>query len=352
MAMNPWGGLSTVLGALFLAAAPSSTNFTLKSYDLGGMGGSGSSSSYRLDANAATQSGAPMTSTNYAVKPGVLNTQIANVPPAPTFTNPSSEYSRLRIAINTGSNPTDARYAIAISPDAFASTTLYVQTDNTVSAAFSITNYQTYAAWGSGSGVWITGLTPGTTYTVKVAAYQGDFSASQFGPTASAVTVQPTLSFAVETSLAPTPPFSLGFSGLAAGSVSDSDADAVVTISTNAMAGGAMYIRSANAGLTSSLASYMIPSATADLAVASSGYGARVVSATQSSGGPLAASAPFNGAADSVGGLTTNLQEIASVSAPVTAGVATVRLKAKTTAIMPSATDYGDTLTFIAAMLF
>lgn len=352
MTMKLWGGIPAVVTALVLFGAPSSTNYTLKSYDLGGTGGEGSSTNFKLDANAGAQNGSAMTSTNYAVKPGELNTQIANVPPAPTFTNPSSEYSRLRIIINTGSNPTDARYAIAISPDAFASTTSYVQTDNTVSSAFSITNFQTYSTWGSGTGVWITGLTPGTTYTVKVSAYQGSYTTSQFGPTASAATVQPTLSFAVETSLSSTPPFGVAFTGLAAGAVSDSSADAVLTISTNALAGGSMFVRSLNAGLVSAAASTTITSATADLAVASSGYGAQVVSTSQSSGGPLSSASPFNGAVSNVGILTTSLQQFASASAPITTGIATVRLKAKTTSITPSATDYGDTLTFVAAMLF
>lgn len=352
MIMNVLGGIPALASALIMAAAPSSTNFTLKSYDLGGMGGSGSSTSYRLDTNAGTQNGPPMTSLNFAVKPGELNTQIANVPPAATFTNPSNEYNRLLIIINTGGNPTDARYAIAISPDAFATITNYVQTDNTVSPAFSITNYQTYTLWGSGAGVWITGLTPGTTYTVKVAAYQGDFSASTFGPTASAVTIQPTISFSVETSASSTPPFGVAFTGISAGAVSNSDADAVLTLSTNALAGGSMYVQSANAGLSSTAASYTISSTTADLGVAAFGYGARVVSTSQVSGAVVTSQPPFNGAADNVGALTTSLQQVATVAAPVTTGVATIRLKAKTDTIIPSATDYGDTLTFVAAMLF
>jgi hypothetical protein len=338
-------------GMVILAAAPSSTNYTLKSYDLGGTGGSGSSTNFKLDANAGTQSGASMTSTSYAIDPGEIATQNAAVPPAPTFTNPSNEYNRLRITLNTGGNPTDTRYAIAISPDAFT-TTYYVQTDNTIGASYSITNYQTYAVWGSGSGVWITGLTPGTTYTVKIAAYQGDFTNTKFGPTASAATVQPTLSFSVETSASSTPPFAVAFNGLIAGVVGDSAADAVLTMTTNALSGGSTFVRSVNAGLTSPSASFTINSATTDLAVAASGYGARVVATSESSGGPVAASAPFNGSNDSVGGLTAGLQEVSSVPAPVTSGVTTVRLKAKTTAIMPSAVDYTDTLTFVAAMQF
>ena len=338
-------------GALFLAASPSSTNYTLKAFDIGGSGGSGTSSNYKLEGVAGSQDGATATSTTYAVAPGELPTQQTNVPPAPTFTNPANEYSRLQIIINTGNNPSNARFAIAISDDGFT-TTRYVQTDNTVSAAYSITNYQTYAAWGGASGVYITGLTPGTTYTVKVAAYQGDYTNSKFGPTASAATVQPTLTFSVETTATSTPPFSMTFSGISPNTVASASADAVLTLSTNALQGGSVYLKGANTGLTSSSASYTVSSATADLGVASTGYGAQVVSTTQSSGGPLAASSPFNGATDNVGIISTSLQTLAESSAPITTGVATVRLKAKTDSIVPSATDYSDTLTFVAAMIY
>ncbi len=346
-----WQGTAvSALVALF-AAAPSSTNYTLKAFEVGGSGGGGSSSNYKLDADAGTTTGAALTSTNYAIAPGELPTQHAFVPPAPTFTNPSNEYNRLRIVVNTGSNPSDTRYAIAISDDGFASTQ-YVQTDNTVSSAFSITNYQSYSAWGSGSGVWITGLTPGVTYTVKVAAYQGDYTNSKFGPTASAATVQPSLTFSLETTLTATPPYSMAFSSISPGSVTSANADAIATLSTNALSGGKVYVQGANTGLASTAASYTLTSTTADLASVAFGYGAQVISTSQSSGGPVSALSPFSGAGDNVGAITSSLQEIVSTTAPVTSGVATVRLKAKTDTTIPSATDYSDTLTFVAAMQF
>lgn len=332
------------------AVAPTSTNFTLKTHDFGNGGGDQSSTNFDLNAETGEQSGDQLSSTNYEINGGLQNTQNANVPPAPTFTNPSSEYDRLHIIINTGNNPTDTKYEIAISTDSFV-TTNYVQTDNTVGTTDTVAQYQTYASYGGGSGTWIVGLTPSTNYQVKVRALQGDFSGSAFGPTASASTILSTLTFTVETSLSAVPPFSVGFTSLSPGVVSDGNATAEIGLSTNSANGGSVYIKSSGL-LSSVLGASSIASATADLSLAPSGYGVIVASASQSSGGPLSAVAPFNGTSNNVGGLTTGFQGILTTPSPITSGLASVNLKAKAEATTPSATDYTDSLTFVAAMLY
>ena len=342
------GGAALV--ALF-AAMPSSSNYSLKGYDLGASGNSGSSSSYKLNATAGSQGTTPASSATYGENTGQPTVNTSNVPPAPTFTNPSSYYDRLQLVLATGSNPSDTKFAIAISPDAFASTTQYVKSDHSVGASLTATDYQTYTAWGGGSGFMVLGLQPSTTYTVKVKAMQGNFSESAYGPTAAIATVAPTVSFTLATTLSATPPFTITFGNLVLGSVTNTDADVSLTLSTNALAGGRVYLRDSNAGLLSSAASYTLSSATADLSSAT-GYGAAVLSTSQVSGGPLTAVAPFNGAGNNVGALTTALREVASTSAPVTSGSLTVRLKAKADVRVPAATDYTDTLTFVAAMMY
>jgi hypothetical protein len=344
--------LLTIGGLLGLfSAVPTSTNYTLKSYDFGTGGGSASSTTYSLNGVSGTQTGSAQTSTTYANDSSLVPTQNANVPPAPALSNPSNYYNQLKLIVATGSNPTDAKYLIAISSDGFA-TTKYVQTDNSIGTSLSISNYQTYASWRGASGFLILGLNPSTTYQVKLKAMQGNFSESAFGPTASAATVATSLSFSVATTLTATPPFPVGFSSLSAGSVFSGDADASLTISSNATSGGAVYIVSKNGALTSSLAGSSIASASADLSAVAKGYGAQVIATGQTSGGPLASQAPFNGASNNVGALTTALQNILSSSAPITNGTATVRLKAKSDAVTPSSTDYSDTVTFVAAMIF
>ncbi len=348
--MHKFFGLGIAAASMLFAVVPNSTNYTLKSYSVGNGGTSSSTSTnYKLNGTAGQQSSGPQTSTTYTNKSGVNATQDANVPPAPTFTNPGSYYDKLKLVLNTGSNPTDTKYLIAISPDGFSSTTNYVQADTSVGSSQAIANYQTYAAWGGASGFSIVGLLPSTTYTVKVKALQGDFSGSAFGPTASAATVAPSLTMSLATTLNSTPPFPVAFT-LTPGTVANGAADALLTLTSNADNGGSVYTRDTNTGLTSTLASTTIASATANLAAATSGYGAQVTSATQSAGGPFTSQSPFNGTANTVGGLTTALQPILTTSSPITSGSATVRMMAKAAATTPSANDYGDTVTFVIAM--
>lgn len=339
-----FGGIFGLFGAL-----PASSNYQLKSYDFGNGGGSGSSANYQLNGISGNVSG-DTSSANYRIKSGEPGNENTNVPPAPTVNNPSSYYDRLLVTLNTGSNPSTAVYLIAVSTDGFV-TTKYVQPDNTLGNSYTLANYQSYAAWGGASGFYLLGLNPSTTYEVKVRAFQGAFSESALGPAGSAATVAPSLSFGVSTTLSPTPPFTVNFSGLAPGTTFAGDADAQLSLTTNALNGGNVYVKSGG-GLTSTSAGYTLNSATTNLASANFGYGAQVTAVSQASGGPLASVTPYDGSADNVGGLSTALQKILSTSGQLTSGSATVRMKAKTDFTVPSSTDYTDTLLFVAAMTF
>lgn len=339
------------MSLILFAAAPSSTNYTLKTYDIGAGGNSSTSGNYGLQGGAGSQSGAAQSSAAYSAQSdgkGVVN---AAVPPAPTMTNPENYYDRLRLVVATGGNPSDTKYLIAMSTDNFT-TTKYVQTDNSLGASQAITNYQTYSAWGGATGFLVVGLSASTTYQVKIKALQGSYTGSAFSPVASASTVAPSVSYSLTTTLTSTPPFTVGFNGLTAGAVVSGNADALVGVTSNANNGGAVYVRDANSGLYSVLANTTISSASTDLTSAGSGYGGQVVSVGQTSGGPIVAQSPFNGASNIVGSLTTALQPLVATAGPVTGGTATFRLKAKVAALTPSAPDYTDTVTLIAAMNF
>lgn len=338
------------LGLVFFSAS-SSTNFTLKGYDFGSGGGSSSSTNFSINGTTNGQSGQLSTSANYSTTPGLVQIQNSNVPPAPNFSNPDSSYNRLKLIINTGNNPSDTKFAIAISSDNFA-TTKYVKSDNSLGNNLSLSDYQNYTSWGGASGVWVTGLQSNTTYKVKVKSMQGKYSETAYGPTASATTVQPAISFAVTTSLTSTPPFPAAFSSLAPGSVYSANADPIIDLTTNSLMGGKVYISDSNSGLKSSTTGYTINSASDNLATANIGYGAQVISQTQVSGGPFAALAPFDGAGNNVGSLSNITQPLLTSPGPVSTGNATVRLKAKTDITVPSSSDYGDVITFIASMSF
>lgn len=340
------------IGVGLVAASPTSTNFTLKAYDFGNGGGNGSSTNYSVNGTTNGQSGDQASSGTYKLSPGLSSTQNANVPPAPTFLNTDASDVHLKLTLNTGSNPTNTTYAIAISTNNFT-TTNYVQSDTSIGPALGSEDRQSYAAWGGASGFFVTGLSPSTSYTVKVKAYQGRYSESAYGPTATASTGTATLSFSVATSLTSTPPFAVSFANLANGSVFAANATVNLAISSSASSGGTIYVKDLYGGLRSSASgNYTLTSATADLGSASKGYGAQISSVTQTSGGPLSASSPFSGVSNNVGAITTSLQPILSTSSQISNGTATVTLRAKTDITVPSSNDYTDTLTFVAAMNF
>lgn len=337
--------------ALF-AAVPSSSNYNLKAFEFGTGGGDNlTSTSYSINGISGEQSAGKLSSTNYIIGSGETPTQNTNITAPPTFTNPNNYYNRLNIIIDTANNPSDTLYLIAISSDNFA-TTNYVQTDNSIGPSLSITNYQNYSSWGGATGFLVLGLKPSTTYQVKVKALQGDFTESAYSQPSSAATVATSLSFSVSTSISPTPPFSVNFSSLPANTVVDATAAAQIAFSTNAVNGGTIYLKSSNSGLVSSLAGTTISSASADLSVATSGYGAIVAAASQSGGGPFTATSPYNGGANNVGALSSSLTAILTTASAISSGNGTVQFKAKTNATTPSSTDYTDILNFIAAAVF
>lgn len=340
---------------VFLFVFPASTNYQLKDFGFGSGGEENmSSANYAIDGISGEQSNGSLTGSSYNLGSGLIFTQQANVPPAPTFTNPSNYYNKLKVVLDTGGNPTDTKFAIAISTDNFV-TTNYVQSDNTVGAALGAEDYQTYATWGGGSGFNVIGLLPSTTYKVKVKAMQGKFTETGHGPVATVATVSPQLTFDVDVSATDSdtnPPFTTIFSSLTAGTVFDSPDKIWVDFETNGESGGRVYIYGQNAGLLSSEKSTTIPSASGDLASLSSGFGAQGSTVTQGSGGPLGISSPYNGSSHVVGIIDASIRDIFTTTAPIVAGRASLILKAKSNAVTPASADYTERITMIASGSF
>lgn len=276
------------------------------------------------------------------------------MPLAPTLDNPSSYYSKLRLIINTSGNSSDAKFAVAISKDSFASTQ-YVQSDGTVGGSLGTEDYQTYAAWGGATGSYIIGLDHSTNYEVKVKAMHGNFTETGFGPIASAATSPPSLIYDIDVASTDTetsPPYQIDFGSLLPGVVADSPQKIWLDIETNAEYGVRAYISGQSGGLASSSASYTINSATADLASAAEGYGGRSASTGQTGGGPLAPTSPYDGVADNIGIINSAVRQLYSSPGPVFSGRASILLKIKSKEMTPSADDYRETLTVIAAASF
>jgi hypothetical protein len=295
-----------------------------------------------------------MSSANYMVWPGLTYTLQPNVPPSPTFTNPSSYYNKLHVIINQGNNSTDVTYAIAISTDNFATDIKYLQADTTLGTT---PVWQSYAAWNSGTGVDVIGLTTGTTYYARVSASRGTFTQGPYGPTATAATVNPTFTFSLQTSSQSSPPFGVSIGTMNPGGAIITSPDTVTTtITTNAGNGALIYIYGANAGLKSVKANnYLlttVPSKT-DLSTLTEGYGAQGSAVGQTSGGPMKLDSPYDGTSNTVGVVDSSERQFAdSSSSPVSGGTASFLLKARAKNSTPSAGDYADTITVLATGSF
>jgi len=328
---------------VFLLAFPASTNYKLKDFGFGSGGvGNATAGSYAMDAITGEQSGAPGANGGYKMVPGLLFTNQANVPIAPAFNNPNNYYNKLQIILDTSGNPSDTKFAIAISTDNFV-TTNYIQNDDTIGAVLGSEDYQTNVLWGA-SGFYVIGLAPGTTYKVKVKAMQGKFTETGYGPIATQATVSPTMSFNININ-------TINFGSLTAGSVANSP-NVVVDFTTNGASGGKVYVIGQNGGLLSLSKSHIITSATTDLANPAEGFGAQGTLATQSSGGPLSIVAPYNVATTNVGIVNSSVREIFSSSNPIVGGQGTFILKAKSVALTQAANDYSELLTVIASGSF
>src|SRR5690606_27681470 len=200
---------------------PVSPNYALRELEFGGSGGVGQTENYNYE-GVIGANGMPMNGTAYNGGLGFGFTQMANVPNAPTVTNPDNYYDKLHLVIDPSGNPNDTLFAVAISSDNFV-TTQYVKADHAIGNTLTFNDYLDYSQWGAAGGIDILGLEPAVTYSVKVKAMQGDFTESGWGPLATAATIGASLTFDID--LAPTdtptnPPYNLAIGTLLAGSVS------------------------------------------------------------------------------------------------------------------------------------
>ncbi|HEX8182571.1 MAG TPA: hypothetical protein VF575_03135 [Candidatus Saccharimonadales bacterium] len=337
------GGLSA--GLVLFSALPATPNYQLNSYGFGSGGVSNATTStYALEGTTGELSGSNGASSTaaYSLKPGFTQTQQAQVPKLSAFDNGSNTYyNKLHFVIDTQSNPSDALYALSISTDNFSSDIRYVKSDLTVGSSLVVADYQTYAAFGGASGTNIIGLTPSTTYYVRVKATQGKFTESAFGPVSSATTVGSSVSFSVSTNAVTM--------GALLPSIVTTGAPAVnITFATNAASGGDIYISGKNIGLLSTKAGVTIPSATGDLSSLQRGYGAQVASVGTTTGTLLRVS-PYDGGANNVGVTDTVIRRIITATGPIAGGTGSVVFKAKATATDAAANDYSEVNTMLAS---
>ncbi len=336
--------LSVGFGLIFASIA-TSTNYHLNSYSLdGGSTNNATSTTYKLNATSGDTQSSTNNSPNYQTKSGTIQTQQSNVPLAPTLSNGGGTYTnKLNFIINTAGNPTDTTYSVAVSTTSNFASTSYVQADGTLNTT---PIYQTYTAWGGATGTLAIGLAPGTAYWFKTDAIQGKFTATSYGPSATATTsssTTPSLSFSVT-------PNSLSMGSLLVGLIITSSTISF-TYATNATNGGAIYMAGASTGLVSASSggySINVSPPSGNLATLAEGFGLQALTASS----PLASQSPYNGTSNIVGSIYTTFQPVFSATSAVTTGTATAAMQAKSSISTPSSTDYTDTLTFVAAASF
>jgi hypothetical protein len=343
----------TCASIFLLLALPASGNYELHDFGLGAGGvGVAESGAYSMHALSGEISGERGSGAAYSLGPGIQFTRQSNVPAAPTFSNTENHYNRLPFILNTGGNPSDAVFAIAISTDNFL-TTNFVQADGTIGPT---EIFQSYADWGGSAGEFVVGLTNNTTYTIKIKAMHTRATETEYSATASATTATPSLAFDIDIAASNSetgPPYAVSFGNLAVASVNTAPDKIWLDLTTNAVGGGFIYGYTQGAGLSSANAAYTIVSATTNLADALEGYGVRAESTTQSSGGPLVAVSPYDGSAESVGVLNATPRTLINSShQPVTNGRAAFLVKAKASGLTPIANDYTDVVTVVASGSF
>ena len=336
---------SLLTAPLFIFAAFShSTTYDLNSYSVGpGATNSASSTTYHLQGTVGEQANGTTTGSTLTGNNGSVQTEQLNVPVAPTLSNGSGTYyNQLNCIINTSGEPTDATYAIAVqsSADGFASTS-YVQASGALGGS---QVYRSYSAWNSGSGFAITGLISSTTYHVEVAAQQGMFTNTKYGPNASIATVSPTITFSVS-------PNSASLGTVLPNTITTSS-NLSFTYATNGANGGDVYVIGQYTGFHSASNSYTVPAFSGNLTGTSQGFGIQATNPGQSSGGPLSTVAPFTGSGNVVGAESTSLQQIFASSFAITGGTANANVQVKPAASAPTASDYTEVLTFMAAASF
>ena len=227
-----------IVSVFLLHASPVAAGFVLQNYSFGpgGTDENMGSESFKMFGTVGEVESGSTASDSFRVDAGLVYLNEANLPPAPTLSNPATNYDRLKIVINQGDNASDITYAIEISTDDFVSDIRYVKSDETVGTALTTSDFQTYSSWGGASGFYITGLSSGTTYKVRAKARLGIFSETEWGPSSSGVTTSnPTLSFGIDSS-------NITFDNLNAGnSYTDSSKSNILSTTTNAYNGYIIY---------------------------------------------------------------------------------------------------------------
>ncbi len=291
------------------------------------------SSSYKLTGENQTLD-QEATSSNYDLKVGSTARILANTPPAPTLSNDSNYYNKLKITLTADDNASDTKYAIAVTYDDWNST-YYLQNDGTLGSNLGNEDYLTYSSLGGSSGTFMLGLDPNQTYKAKVKAFHQDFTETDWGPESiEATTSTPTIDFALDTTNA-------NFGTLSSSQVNETSNSVNITINTNANSGYTLQVYdtgdTSSGGLYNGTATHLITSNDTTLTAGTEGYGIQATSSTATIDNK------YDVSSDEVGGLGVSANNLATNTSAVTNESVTINIKAAIAGSTPAG-DYQDTI--------
>jgi hypothetical protein len=358
--------LIIVVPSIVLAETIGSTNYNIEDATLDGGGEPSSSTNYSSRDSISSEESGDSSSTNYKNPSGFQTAAYPGVPATPTLTNTGGTlYNSLDFVVATGDGQqSDTTYAIAISSDDFT-TTNFIQTDGTVGTSEA---WQSYTGWNSGTGERVTGLTPSTTYKIKVKASYGSGSnaadsESGYSQIASASTSSPSLTVSISgvssgstvagaTTTVTSTVTNIAFGSLTIGDGSPNVAAQNVTVSTNATGGYTSTVAqnqnltSTNGDTIASVSGTNSSPAAFDTGVTTGRFGYHTTDSSLCTGTGNRFSSN-----DTYAALTTSHLEIACSTGPVTNEVTTVVYKL-VIGNLQEAGDYQNTVTYITTATY
>ncbi len=365
-----------------------SSNYHIIDFSFGPVGSeeTGNSSYDLLLSSAEATRDDRFIGTNYIIGVGVANTWKASVPEVECFETVSEGvttcsdpdiaggmveicggggcYNRARIEIDPQSNSSDTLYSVQITTDPSWNTfdfvdgsTFLVETVST----HNLNDYLTEAAWEStASSFNIFGLDYQTQYYVRVTALHGDFTETEPGPDATAITGVPQVSIDIDiadnsgATTETSSPYAIDLGELTLGAVNTAQDEIWLDLDTNLTNGARTFIRGQNEGLFTFSGGYTIPSTNIDLATAA-GFGLQNSTFNQTFLGALAVAVDFDVSGENVGGIPDEIyaKEILNTSlSPIYQGRASFLVKARPDEQSPYADDYTETIVITAAADF
>jgi hypothetical protein len=291
-------------------------------------------------------------------------------------------FNKAKIEIDNQNNPYDTLYLVKIEK-LTDNTTYYLKSDHTLGLSFTISNFMTKCAiegkdlnnpgcdtntdsdWNpalQSSNVFY--LTDNTEYRASVSALNGDFTGTDFSPTANTITKMQSIGLDIDVGPASTPdvnsnaPYTINLSEISPLTPYTAPNLIWLDLASNNSKGLSVYIKDTNNGLFSISKNATIPSENEDLSLDpnfNGGYGVKVYNGntTQTALGPLQRAASYNTVSDDFVGslLSTNkllffTNDSGENKGEIMNGRGGIMVKARATASTPISSDYSDDIYF------